>query len=97
MDVFPKFLFAVALTSALAGTAEKALFSALLQYNNIPTTFQHSYIPTTLLSYLGTSFEATLLHELAALLEINLQHAPVKPPQGIGLVESSLSALKNDF
>ena len=85
IDVFSKYLFAVPLTSAHAGTIAKALVSIF---------FQHSYIPTTILSDLGTSFVAKLLHELTNLLEIKLQHASLKHPQSIGVVERSHSALK---
>ena len=45
------------------------------------------------MSGLGTSF-AKLLHELTNLLEIKLQHASLKHPQSIGVVERSHSALK---
>ena len=54
---------------------------------------QHSYIPTTLLSDLRTNFVAKLLHELTDLLEIQLQHASLKHPQTIGVVERPHSAL----
>ena len=52
IDVFSKYLFAVPLTSAHAGTVAKALVSIF---------FQHSYIPTKILSDLGTSFVAELI------------------------------------
>ena len=84
-DVFSKYLFAVPLTSAHAGTVAKALVS---------TFFQHSYIPTKILSDLGTSFVAQLIHELSKLLEIQLEHASLKHPQTIGVVERSHAALK---
>ena len=46
------------------------------------------------MSDLGTSFVAKLLHELTDLLEIKMQHASLKHPQTIGLVETSHSALQ---
>ena len=55
IDVFSKYLLAVPLTSAHAGIVAKALVSLF---------FQHSYIPTTILFDLGTSFLAKLQHEL---------------------------------
>ena len=85
IDVFSKYFFAIPLTSAHAGTIAKALVSIF---------FQHSYIPKTILSDFGTSFVAKLLHELTNLLEIKLQHASLKYPQTIGVVERSHSALK---
>ena len=85
IDVFSKYLFAVPLTSAHAGTVAKALVSIV---------FQHSYIPTKILSDLGTSFVAELIHELSKLLEIQLEHASLKHPQTIRVVERSQAALK---
>ena len=85
IDVFSKYLFAVPLTSAHAGTVAKALVSIF---------FQHSYIPTKILSDLGTSFVAELIHELSKLLEILLEHASLKLLQTIGVVERSNAALK---
>ena len=43
---------------------------------------------------LGTSFVSELLHELTKLLEFHLEHARLKHPQTVGVVESSHSALK---
>ena len=85
IDVFSKYFFAIPLTSAHAETIAKALVSIF---------FQHSYIPKTILSDLGTSFVAKLLHELTDFLEIKLQHAFLKHPQTIGVVERSHFALK---
>ena len=85
IDVFSKYLFAIPLTSAHAGNVAKALVSLF---------FQHSYIPTKVLSDLGTSFVASLIHELANLLEIKIDHASLKHPQTIGVVERSHAALK---
>ena len=85
IDVLSKYLFAVPLTSAHAGTVAKALFSVI---------FQHSYIPTKILSDLGTSFVAEIIQELAKLLKIQLEHASLKHPQTMGVVEGSHAALK---
>ena len=43
---------------------------------------------------LGTSFVSELLHELTKLLEIQLEHASLKHPQTVSVVERSHSALK---
>ena len=84
IDVFSKYLLAVPLTSAHAGTVAKALVSI----------FFYSYIPTKILSDFGTSFVAELIHELSKLLEIHLEHASLKHPQTIGVVERSHAAVK---
>ena len=85
IDVFSKFLFAVPLTNASADTVAREL---------VKIFFNHSYIPETILSDLGTTFTSSLLHELTELLEIKLKHATLKHPQTIGVVERSHAALK---
>ena len=58
------------------------------------TFFRHSYLPKTILSGLETSFVSELLHELTKLVEIQPEHASLKHPQTVGVVEHSHSALK---
>ena len=86
IDVFTKFLFAVPLTNGPSGTVARELASIF---------FRHSYFPKTILSYLGTTFVSELMHELTKLLEIKLEHASLKHPQTVGVVERSHSALKS--
>ena len=88
IDVFTKYLFAVPLTNVRADTNACELTSIF---------FRHSYLPETILSDLGTSFVSELLHELTKLLEIQLEHASVKHPQTVGVVERSHSALKRNL
>ena len=85
IDVFSKYLFAVPLTNASADTVAREL---------VKIFFNHSYIPTTIVSDLGTTFTSSLMHELCSLLEIRLKHATLKHPQTIGLVERSHASLK---
>ena len=85
IDVFTKYLFAVPLKNVRADTIARELTSIF---------FRHSYLPKIILSDLGTSFVSELLHELTKLLEIQLEHASLKHPQTVGVVESSHSALK---
>ena len=85
IDVFTKYLFDVPLNNVRADTTARELTSIF---------FRHSYIPKTILSDLGTSFVSELLHELTKLLEIQLDHASLKHPQTVGVVERSHSALK---
>ena len=84
-DIFTKYLFAVPLTNVRADTIARELTSNF---------FRHSYLPKTILSDLATSFVSELLHELTKLLEIQLEHARLKHPQTVGVVECSHSALK---
>ena len=85
IDVFTKYLFAVPLTSPSAKTVANALVNIF---------FRHSYLPETILTDLGTNFTSLLFHELAILLEIRLNHATLKHPQSIGVVERAHAALK---
>ena len=85
IDVFTKYRFAVPLTNGYADTEARAL---------VKVFFQHSYIPQTVLSDLGTNFTSELMSELASLLEVKLKHASLKRPQTIGAVEPSHGPLK---
>ena len=85
IDVFTKYLFAVPLTNGSADTVAREL---------VKTFFQHSYLPTTILTDLGTTFTSSLMAELTKLLEIKLKHATLKQPQTIGAVERSHGPLK---
>ena len=85
IDVFTKYLFAVPLTNGYADTVAREL---------VKVFFQHSYIPQTILSDLGTNFTSELMSELASLLEVKLKHASLKHPQTIGAVERSHGPLK---
>ena len=84
IDVFTKYLFAVPRTNGSANTELVKIF------------FQHSYLPSTLLSDLGTNFTAKLMAELTKLLEVKLKHATLKHPQTIGVVERSHAAPKRN-
>ena len=79
IDVFSKYLFAVQLASAHARSVAKKLVSI----------FFNSYIPTTLLSDLGTSFVAKSRYELTDLPEIQLQRPSFRHLQTIGVFERS--------
>ena len=85
IDVFTKYLFAITLTNGYADTVAREL---------VKVFFQHSYIPQTILSDLGTNFISELMSELAGLLEVKLKHASLKHPQTIGAVERSHGPLK---
>ena len=85
IDVFTKYLFVVPLSNGYADTVAREL---------VKVFFQHSYIPQTILSDLGTNFTSELMSELASLLEVKLKHASLKHPQTIGAVERSHGPLK---
>ena len=85
IDVFSKNLFAAPLTNASADRKSR-------EHKKI--FFMHSYIPIKTLADLGKALTSELKHELATLLEIEINHATLKHPQTIGLVERSHEPLK---
>ena len=85
IDVFSKYLFAVPLTRITATVIATELTKIF---------FQHSYIPHTIISDLGTNLVAELMHELAKLLEIKIGHATLKHAESVGVVERAHGALK---
>ena len=85
IDVLSKYLFAVPLTNGSADTVAREL---------VKIFFNHSYLPRTIVSDLGSTFVSELMHELTQLLDIELKHASLKHPQTIGVVERSHGPLK---
>ena len=85
IDVFSKYLIAVPLTRITATVIATELTKIF---------FQHSYIPHTIISDLGTNLVAELMHELAKLLEIKIGHATLKHAESVGVVERAHGALK---
>ena len=55
---------------------------------------KHTYLPTTIITDLGTQFNTQVTHELAAVLGIELKHATMKHAQLIGLLERIHASLK---
>ena len=88
IGVFTKYLFAVPLTNVRGDTIAQELTSIF---------FRHSFLPKTILSDQGTAFVSEILHELPKMLEIQLEHASLKNPQTVGVVERSHSAFKRIF
>ena len=84
IDVFTKYISAVPLTNGRSESVARELASIF---------FRHCYLPKTILSELGITFVSDLMHELNKLLEIKLEHASLKHPRTVGVVERSHSAL----
>ena len=85
MDIFSKYMFAQPLNSISAATVTKYLSQWFLR---------HCYIPLLITTDQGSQFTSQMLHELADLLEIKLEHATLKHAQTIGVVERSHGPLK---
>ena len=80
VDIFSKYMCAQPLNSITAATVTKYLFQWFLR---------HCYIPLLIITDQGSQFTSQMLHELADLLEIKLEHATLKHAQTIGVVERS--------
>ena len=86
IDVFSsKYIFAVPLTNGCTDTVEREL---------VKIFFNHTYLPRTIVSDLGSTFVSELMYELTRVLEIELKHAALKHPQTIGPNERSHGPLK---
>ena len=85
MDVYSRFLFAYPTSNQDAKTIAKVLI-------NIMT--KHAYLPTTLISDIGTAFMSHVIKEVAGVLGIILKHATTKHAPRIGLLEGSHASIK---
>ena len=83
--MFAKYFSAVPLTTGSANTVAREL---------VKFFFQQSYLPSTLLSVLGTNFTGKLIAELTKLLEVKLKFATLEHPQKIEVGERSHAQLK---
>ena len=64
IDVFSRYLFAYPVTRITDTAVARAIMDLLCK---------HTYLPTTLITYLGTQFNAQVTHEVAAVLGIELK------------------------
>ena len=85
IDVFSKYLFAYPVTRITATTVSRVIMDILCK---------HTYLPTTIITDLGTQFNAQRTHEVAAVLGIELKHATMKHAQTIGLLERTHASVK---
>ena len=85
IDVFSRYLFAYPVTRITATAVSKVIMDILCK---------HTYLPTTIITDLGTQFNAQITHEIAAVLGIELKHATMKHAQTIGLLERTHASVK---
>ena len=85
IDVFSRYLFAYPVTHITATAVSKVIMDILCK---------HTYLPTTIITDLGTQFNAQITHEIAAVLGIELKHATMKHAQTIGLLERTHASVK---
>ena len=58
---------------------------------------KHTYLPTTIITDLGTQFKAQVTHEVTAVLGVELKHATMKHAQTIGLLERTHASVKTQL
>ena len=85
IDVFSRYLFAYPATRITATAVSKVIMDILCK---------HTYLPTTIITDLGTQFNAQVAHEIAAVLGIEMKHATMKLAQTIGLLERTHASVK---
>ena len=85
IDVFSRYLFAYPVTRITATAVSRVIMDILCK---------HAYLPTTIITDLGTQFNAQITHEVAAVLGIELKHATMKHAQTIGLLERTHASVK---
>ena len=85
IDVFSRYLFAYPVTRITATAVSRVIMDILCK---------HTYLPTTIITDLGSQFNAQVTHEVAAVLGIELKHATMKHAQTIGLLERTHASVK---
>ena len=77
IDVFSRYLFAYPVTRITATAVSRVIMDILCK---------HTYLPTTIITDLGTQFNAQVTHEIAAVFGSELKHATMKHAQAMGLL-----------
>ena len=85
IGVFSRYLFAYPATRINARAVSKVIMDILCK---------HTYLPTTIITDLGTQFNAHVTHEIAGVLGIELKHATMKHAQTIDLLERTHASVK---
>ena len=85
IDVFSRYLFACPVTRITATAVAKIIMDILCK---------HTYLPTTIITDMGTQFISQVTKEVASVLNIELQHATTKHAQTIGLLERTHASIK---
>ena len=58
---------------------------------------RHAYLPTRIITDLGSVFVSQIVSEVAHILQIKLKHATVKHAQTIGILERTHASLKTSL
>ena len=88
IDVFSRYLFAYPVTRITATSVARVIMDILCK---------HTYLPTTIITDLGTEFNVQVTHEVTAVLGVELKHATMKHAQTIGLLERTHASVKTQL
>ena len=88
MDVFSRYLFAYPVANANAIAIAKVIMDIMTR---------HAYLPTRIITDLGSVFVSQIVSEVAHILQIKLKHATVKHAQTIGILERTHASLKTSL
>ena len=83
--IFSRYLFAYPVPRITATAVSRVIMDISCEY---------TYLPTTIITDLGTQFKAQVTHEVAAVLGIELRYPTMKHTQTIGLLERTHSSVK---
>ena len=85
IDLFSRYLFAYPTTRITAPTVARVIMDILCK---------HTYLPTTIITDMGTQFNSQITREVAAVLGVELKHASTKHAQTIGMLERTHATVK---
>ena len=85
IDVFSRYFFAYPTTRITAPTVARVIMDIL---------YKHTYLPTTIITDMGTYFNSQNTREVAAVLGVELKHASTKHAQTIGMLEPTHATVK---
>ena len=77
IDVFSRYRFAYPVTRITATAVARVIMDILCK---------HTYLPSTILTDMGTQFNSQVTREVTAILGIELKHATTKHAQTIGIL-----------
>ena len=80
IDVFSRYLFAYPTTRITAPTVARVIMDSLCK---------HTFLPTTIITDMGTQFNSQITREVAAVIGVELKHA-----QTIGMLERTHATVK---
>ena len=85
IDVFSRYLFEYPVTCITATSVARVIMDILCK---------HTYLPTTSITDLGTQFNAQVIHEVTAVLGVELKHATMEHAQTKVVLERTHASVK---